>query len=246
MKNKELINILKRYGEDVEVTISNKKGTFSDINCIEMQEFYDKYGNEHALIIIGGYDSKKTIVEENKEKCFETESNVNNGIGDFIDFICNLRDGECNERDVDFLDDVNAKLDKQAMLNKLESLNAKKKFNLDKERDEYEEDFDNSYNEAVDIAMTELFDCNKPLESRDTCELVGFMFENGWAGEIGEDIFERNALIPFMYGKVSDYVREYFLNGCVAEGSDGKKYDLFLQGVKEYTDYVLNDLNFLN
>ena len=177
MQNKDLVSILQKYDGEVEITTSNKKGVFSDIDGVEMQEWTDCYGNSHASItlVLGGYDDSRSIVDSDEE----------------------------------FIDNVNSNLEPEDWIDKEEAIEAKRVYEDEIERDEYEENFNLRYDNAAKESMIELFGDDSPLEKSSTQRLVKYVYENGWEDEIPEsDLLDRNALITFLYVKVSNLIVE--------------------------------------
>lgn len=194
MRKSELINFLEEFDGDYEVTISDKNGTFYDVNDIEFQVWHDRDNEKHAsiTIIAGGYDNNKTkLIDDDK-------------------YILEIDLGEDNE-DEKFIDNTNANLGGNYKIDKEEALKAKESFDLDiKEmQNRYKEWYKNKYDEIARQAMMELFEDEQPLDNKTIGDLKFYIYKNGWQDEIAtEDLNNRPEVLRLLYHKLDEMVKD--------------------------------------
>ena len=223
MKNSELINLLQKYDGNLEVTISDRKGTFSGIKSVEMQEWGDE-AHKHASVtlVLDGYDENKTFVkDEDKE------------FGKFID-------------------NVNKELSSDDEIDKNDALKAKDAFDFtfDEMQKKYKEWYDKKYNDFAHDSMIDLFGSDVPLNEKNITELKLHVYENGWQCELEDDeLNDKNCLLRFLYGRLENDIKERIslnanklwndITGTILhDGEDEKEDDLFKLLTMNFNDFT--------
>lgn len=197
MKNSDLIKILRQYGDELEVTTSDKNGCFNDILSVELQKWKSKNNNhESVTLVIGGYDPRKTIV---------SKKNIN---------VDQKVESDC-ENDGKFIDKVNNELDDYYAIDKEEALEAKKVFDSDilEMQKKYKEWFNEKYDKIAHDSLVELFGNDIQLIDKTLNELKLHVYENGWQDELDKDeLNDKVCILHLLYGKLDEKVKEKVSN----------------------------------
>lgn len=177
MKNSELIKILQDFDGDIEVTTSDRKGTFSSIKCVELQNWGDEGKYSSVTLVLGDYSNEKCIKEQTEEEEFIDKVNENLPEHYQIDKEEAIKAKEVFEKD------------------------------LKKEQDEYNEWFKKEYDVVARESMKELFENDENLDTRTDGDLKYYVYKNGWQDEIDKDYLNnRKELLCILYNKLNDLV----------------------------------------
>lgn len=191
MKNSDLIRLLQKFDGELEVTTSDKHGTFSDISSVELQEWESEAGKHASVtLVIDGYDEDNSLLDDEDGAVFL-------GCDDDID-------------DDEFIENVNCNLMNCDKINKHEALDAKKVFNRDilGMQKKYREWYNNKYTKFEHEAMIELFGDDKPLISKTDTELKLHVYENGWQDKLDwDELNDRNELLRLLYNKLGECIK---------------------------------------
>ena len=178
-----------QFPEEAEVTTSDKKGAFMSVDGVEMQSWQvnDKK-HSSVTLVLGKYDKEKTEDEE-------------------------------------FIDNVNKELKDGDKIDKKEAIVAKKDFDKEfiEEKKKVEENlkkhlenlyklqkdrFKKEYDKMTVDVMKELFEDERPLNTKTIGDLKYYVYRNGWQGQIdNETLNNREQLITFLNNHLDKIVR---------------------------------------
>lgn len=221
MKNSDLIKYLQRFDGSLEVSTSDKKGIFSDIDSVELQEWKSNGKNMASVtLVLGKYNS------DNKVKP------------------TSIQTAESNE-DEKFIDNVNKNLSYCDKIDKEEAFKAKKYFDTDFNdmQKKYKDWFYNRYNEFAHESMCELFEDDKPIDNKTIGDLKYYVYKNGWQDELdGNDINNRYAILRLLYTKLDEKVKEKVTNSVddIWKDVNSVKTDIYKTKYQSEVDKILN------
>jgi hypothetical protein len=212
MKNSELIKLLQKFNGEIEVTTSDNKGTYNDINFVDVQEWHSKDGKHISLtLMLGDYDKKKTLVDDGMHYDIRLD-------------------------DEKFIDNVNKELDESSKIDKDDALKAKKSFDTDiaEIQKKYKEWYNKKYDKIAKDAMKELFGSEVELNTKSIQELKLHIYENGWQNELDKgELNNRGIVLRLLYHKLDEKVKQMLsddtnklwndINNCQCGKKDCKK-----------------------
>lgn len=177
MKNYELIKFLQDFDGDIEVTTSDRKGTFSSIKSVELQKWGDNERYSSITLVLGDYSKEECVKEQTEE-------------GEFIDKV--------NENLP-----KHYQINKEEAIKAKEVFDK----DIKKEQEEYNEWFKKEYDVVARESMKELFENEENLDTRTDGDLKYYVYKNGWQDEIDKDYLNnRKELLGILYNKLNNLV----------------------------------------
>ena len=177
MKNYELIKFLQDFDGDIEVTTSDRKGTFSSIKSVELQKWGDNERYSSITLVLGDYSKEECLKEQTEEE----------------EFIDKVNENLPKHYQINKEEAIKAKevFDKD----------------LKKEQEEYNEWFKKEYDVVARESMKELFENEENLDTRTDGDLKYYVYKNGWQDEIDKDYLNnRKELLGILYNKLNNLV----------------------------------------